>query len=108
MKKLIYGSLFLAIIGIGIVGCKKETINEETSPTSAVESDSVVFDISLEEFQYILNSQNSNLKARHGERNLKNGLIHTQEIHSNTLMDNRLALAMEVADHVLVYVLVED
>lgn len=25
MKKIIYGSLFLALVGIGIVGCKKET-----------------------------------------------------------------------------------
>src|SRR5690554_3021417 len=24
MKKLIYGSLFLALVGIGVVGCKKE------------------------------------------------------------------------------------
>lgn len=25
MKKLIYGSLFLALVGIGVIGCKKET-----------------------------------------------------------------------------------
>jgi len=24
MKKLIYGTLFLALVGIGVVGCKKE------------------------------------------------------------------------------------
>ncbi len=63
MKKLIYGSLFLAILGIGIVGCKKETINEGITPTSVVESNKDIYDISLEEFEYILNSQNSEEKA---------------------------------------------
>jgi hypothetical protein len=26
MKKLIYGTLFLAFVGIGVIGCKKEVI----------------------------------------------------------------------------------
>jgi len=38
MKKLIYGSLFLAIVGIGIVGCKKETIKPTTTTQSFTES----------------------------------------------------------------------
>jgi hypothetical protein len=33
MKKLIYGSLFLAIVGIGIVGCEKETIIRSNQTT---------------------------------------------------------------------------
>jgi len=35
MKKLIYGSLFFAIVGIGIVGCKKEDIQSSPSQLSA-------------------------------------------------------------------------
>lgn len=31
MKKIIYGSLFLALVGIGIVGCKKETATNSTT-----------------------------------------------------------------------------
>lgn len=30
MKKLIYGSLFLALVGIGVVGCKKETVSKDS------------------------------------------------------------------------------
>ncbi len=30
MKKLIYGSLFLALVGISIVGCKKEAVTKDS------------------------------------------------------------------------------
>ncbi len=37
MKKLIYGGLFLAIVGIGIVGCEKKTIQ----PTNSINLDQI-------------------------------------------------------------------
>jgi hypothetical protein len=35
MKKLIYGTLFLALVGIGLVGCKKDTFQPTQSTSSA-------------------------------------------------------------------------
>lgn len=37
MKKLIYGGLFLALIGIGLVGCKKELIPQNPLQNSSNE-----------------------------------------------------------------------
>ena len=60
MKKLIYGSLFLALIGM--VGCNKEAmVNENLEANQS--SQSAKFDISLEEFQQILDSETSLEKA---------------------------------------------
>ncbi len=38
MKKLIYGTLFLAIVGVGVVACKKANINSATSNESKLEN----------------------------------------------------------------------
>lgn len=43
MKKLIYGTLFLALVGIGVVGCKKEVVK---NPATQNESTSSEFNIS--------------------------------------------------------------
>jgi hypothetical protein len=41
MKKLIYGTLFLALLGIGIAGCKKESITPQ-NPASDINSETQV------------------------------------------------------------------
>ncbi len=53
MKKLIYGSLFLAILGIGIVGCKKKNLTEITKRD---ETRNIVY--SLDRIPNIPNEQN--------------------------------------------------
>lgn len=53
MKKFMYGTLFLALVGIGIVGCKKE-IN--LKPTNQVESSNSDFNISSDGRMLIFNS----------------------------------------------------
>ncbi|RFC55672.1 hypothetical protein [Brumimicrobium aurantiacum] len=37
MKKLIYGGLFLALVGIGAVGCKKDSLKPESMAQSSVQ-----------------------------------------------------------------------
>lgn len=44
MKKLIFGGVFLAVVGTGIVGCKKETIISNNNKTSSlIEKDGLRF-----------------------------------------------------------------
>ncbi len=35
MKKLIYGTLFLTLVGIGVIGCQKEHISQQQTSGSA-------------------------------------------------------------------------
>ncbi len=55
MKKLIYGSLFLAIVGIGIVGCKKKNLTEITKRN---ENRDIVY--SLDKIPVLKNEQDVN------------------------------------------------
>jgi hypothetical protein len=44
MKKLIYGTLFLALVGIGIIGCKKEiSSKQETNNSQSVKEKSILY-----------------------------------------------------------------
>lgn len=44
MKKLIYGTLFLALAGIGVVGCKKEIAsNNQTNKSQGVKEKSILY-----------------------------------------------------------------
>lgn len=46
MKKLIYGTLFLAMVGIGIIGCKKEfASNQQKSNSQNVKEKSILYRI---------------------------------------------------------------
>lgn len=58
MKKLIYKSLFLAIVGIGVVGCKKETITQdsrEITPEFEASKNLVSFK-SIESYENFINN----------------------------------------------------
>jgi hypothetical protein len=58
-------SLFLAAVGIGIIGYNKENRIEENFDDQKISSvSSLELDVSLEEFQDILNSKNSLEKAQ--------------------------------------------
>jgi hypothetical protein len=64
MKKLIYGSLFLALVGIGVVGCKKNEVTENRPLTSSESSTNLA--ISTVELNSILEEINSIQKVGPG------------------------------------------
>lgn len=59
MKKLIYGALFLALVGIGIVGCNKENIaiSEINKNEVSIDGKLLVFN-SVEDFERLVDEQN--------------------------------------------------
>ena len=65
MKKLIYGSLFLALVGMGMVGCKKENVqqneNRSTSNEFGVSTDGkmLIFN-TLEDYEKAVDGENEN------------------------------------------------
>jgi hypothetical protein len=48
MKKLTYGALFLAILGVGIVGCKKEQLTLDSSVNNKVSNELMLKSIGSE------------------------------------------------------------
>lgn len=64
MKKLIYGSLLIALLGIGNVGCKKNSIPENRIPNSA--GLSTEYQISNSELNSILKELHSDAKVGPG------------------------------------------
>lgn len=48
MRKLIYSGLFLAIVGIGVVGCKKEQLNRDASGSNKVSNDLILKSVGSE------------------------------------------------------------
>lgn len=74
MKKLIYKSLFLAIVGIGVVGCKKETITQdsrEITPEFEASKNLVSFK-SIESYENFINNYEEDQKEIALEKLKKN------------------------------------
>src|SRR5690554_7283133 len=77
MKKLIYGGLFLAIVGIGLIGCKKESLPISEIKNSEITSDGklLIFK-SVEGFEKTVNEQNveslEQLLSKISSQNYKN------------------------------------
>ncbi len=71
MKKLIYGCLFLALVGIGIVGCEKKNIQKQTLQVESSDSD---FNISsdgrmlifktTEDYKKVVNNPTDEIKKK--------------------------------------------
>src|SRR5690554_5520349 len=76
MKKLIYGGLFLAIVGIGLIGCKKESLPISEIKNSEITSDGklLIFK-SVEGFEKTVNEQNQEMDDFFGQLLNEDGAI---------------------------------
>ncbi len=82
MKKLIYGSLFLAIVGIGIVGCKKENVNPVKNTSDGLVVSSY---LKLEnQINNDLNQMANGLRRKKADFNSSKAIIETaREVYSD-------------------------
>jgi hypothetical protein len=63
MKKIIYGISFLFLLGILIISCQKEVAKDKSVQKQIIQQTTKKLDISLDEFQQIINSNNSTRAA---------------------------------------------
>jgi hypothetical protein len=98
MKKLIYGGLFLAAVGIGFVGCKKDNMNKlERSQNSALEFNSMEeLKSKIKELESMNEEDRRTYENQNGYKSLYTQ-VHTvyEEINMDEIKDTK-----EIYDHV--------